>query len=87
MPPESGDRYTIRIGGDATAPVVVGHDNHVEVTNPQPGAGTEEPPAVPASGAGDSTMNNTASGHSTVYAAMHGDIHVHQDAPRDQPHG
>ncbi|MET8544331.1 hypothetical protein ABZW03_27365 [Kitasatospora sp. NPDC004799] len=85
MPAESGDRYTVRIGGDATAPIVVGHDNHVEVTSPQPAAPGPEAGSGAGSGAGDSTMNNTASGHSTVYTAMHGDIHVHHEAGGERP--
>ncbi|WP_234347634.1 hypothetical protein [Streptomyces specialis] len=72
MPPPSasGDEYTIRIGGNASGPVVAGHDNHVEVHHPAPGP---QPEPVP------STQTNTAKDHGTVYAVTHGDMHIHHD--------
>jgi len=44
----SGDRHTVRIGGDAAGPVVVGRGNRVEVTHQaaQEPAGTTPAPAT-----------------------------------------
>jgi hypothetical protein len=58
------DRFTIRIGGDASGPVVAGHGNTVETHQPAP----------------ESTQTNTANEHATVFTVMHGDMHVHRDA-------
>ncbi|WP_405019935.1 hypothetical protein OHV05_26845 [Kitasatospora sp. NBC_00070] len=71
----AGDRYDIRIGGDAHGPVVVGRDNRVETT-PAPAAAAE--PESP-------TQNNTAGGHATLYTVMKGDIHIHQEPGADRP--
>ncbi|MFJ8439025.1 hypothetical protein [Kitasatospora griseola] len=66
----SGDRYDVRIGGDAHGPVVVGRDNRIE-SNPGPAAAAE---------AESPTQHNTASGHATLYTVMKGDLHIHHDA-------
>ncbi|MGX4733462.1 hypothetical protein [Kitasatospora griseola] len=68
MTAESGDRYDVRIGGDAHGPVVVGRDNRVE-TKPAAAAEPESP-----------TQHNTAGGHASLYTVMKGDLHVHHDA-------
>ncbi|BBC95989.1 hypothetical protein SRO_4813 [Streptomyces rochei] len=59
---------SIRIGGDASGPVVAGNDNRVEV-----------PQAAPE--AAGPVQNNTADGHGTVYTVMNGDLHVHHEPP------
>lgn len=63
------DRFTIRIGGDATGPVVAGHGNTVETHQPAEENKTPE-----------SAQTNTANEHGTVFTVMHGDLHVHRDA-------
>ena len=82
MATESGDRHTVRIGGDAAGPIVVGRDNRVEVTYPRAAAPDEPTPAPAPQDA--STQNNTASGHGTVYTVMKGDLHVHHQADGEQ---
>lgn len=71
-PARSGDQYNVRIGGDATGPVVVGGDNQVEVTNPAPpktdGASTP---------AADPGQHNIARDHGTLYSGQHGELHIH----------
>lgn len=68
-----GDRFTIRIGGDASGPVVAGHGNIVETHQP-----AEDETATPGS-----SQTNTANEHGTVFTVMHGDLHVHRDAEAD----
>ncbi|WP_371477561.1 hypothetical protein [Kitasatospora sp. NBC_00315] len=83
----SGDRHSVRIGGDAHGPVVVGRDNRVEATSaPRDNADGPSPdaaatPSGDAQGppSGTSTQNNTAGGHGTLYAVMKGDLHVHHE--------
>ncbi|MFF8989831.1 hypothetical protein ACF09H_07735 [Streptomyces sp. NPDC014983] len=65
-------RHSVRIGGDASGPVVAGNDNRVEVHQDGPGADPE---------AAGPTQNNTAEGHGTVFTVMNGDLHVHHEAP------
>ncbi|WP_328330051.1 MULTISPECIES: hypothetical protein [unclassified Streptomyces] len=72
----SGDEFTVRIGGDVSGPVVVGHDNHVEVHQPAPAT-----PPLPEPDPATSTQTNTAKDHGTVYAVTNGDMHIHQDGP------
>ncbi|CAM3169466.1 MULTISPECIES: hypothetical protein [Streptomyces] len=67
MTSSSGGRFTIRIGGDASGPVVAGHDNHVEVHG-DGGEGRE---------GGGPTQSNAAHDHGTVYTVMNGELHVH----------
>ncbi|KUJ66228.1 hypothetical protein ACZ90_39285 [Streptomyces albus subsp. albus] len=67
MASEEGDRFTIRIGGDASGPVVAGHDNRVEVHQTQP----DPQPSGP-------HMTNTANDQATVYTVQNGQIHIHQ---------
>ncbi|WP_441247049.1 hypothetical protein [Kitasatospora sp. McL0602] len=78
MPSTSGDRFTVRIGGNVAGPVVVGHDNQVEVNHPNP-------EAAPAPAPESSTLNTTAEGHATAYSVMNGDLHVHHDSPEPPP--
>jgi hypothetical protein len=88
MATQSGDRHTVRIGGDAAGPVVVGRGNHVEVTHPATTVPDEASPTpTPADGTGapqppgpdtGSTQNNTASGHSTIYTVMNGELNIHR---------
>ncbi|MFF9345869.1 hypothetical protein [Streptomyces sp. NPDC014734] len=79
-------RNTIRIGGDASGPVVAGDGSRVEVRH----APADPAPADTASadnGAADTaladtapTQNNTAKGHGTLFAVLEGDVHVHHEA-------
>lgn len=74
MTSSSGGRFTIRIGGDASGPVVAGHDNLVEVHG-DGGEGRE---------GGGPTQSNAAHDHGTVYTVMNGELHVHPyTAPQD----
>lgn len=68
----AGDQFTIRIGGDASGPVVAGHGNRVETHEPQTEAAPADEPRRP-----DATQTNTAHEHGTVYTVMNGDMHVH----------
>lgn len=75
----SGDRYAIRIGGDAAGPVVAGHDIHVEVR--QPAAVTQDG-AVGVSGtSSDPTTKqvNTARDRASAFTVMNGEMHIHHD--------
>ncbi|MFE2140611.1 hypothetical protein ACFXA3_02435 [Streptomyces sp. NPDC059456] len=72
----SGDEFTIRIGGDVSGPVVVGHDNHVEVHR---SASACVPRTVPEAEPVKSTQTNTAKDEGTVYAVTNGDMHIHHD--------
>jgi hypothetical protein len=72
----SGDEITIRIGGDASCPVIAGHHNHVEVHHPAPAS-----QLAPGSEPVTSTQTNTAKDHGTVYAVTNGDMHIHDDRP------
>ncbi|OKJ09170.1 hypothetical protein [Kitasatospora sp. CB01950] len=72
MATRSGDRYDVRIGGDAHGPVVVGRDNRVEAP-----AAPDTPPESPTE---SPTQNNTAGGHASLYTVMKGDLHVHHEA-------
>lgn len=88
QPPRSGDKFSVSIGGDASGPVVVGRDNHVEVHQPAPVSVPEpeptSPPAPePAPEAAASTQTNTAKDHGTVYAVTGGDMHIHQVPDED----
>ncbi|GCD93091.1 hypothetical protein [Embleya hyalina] len=75
----AGDRYSIRIGGDASGPVVAGHDIHIETARSEPSAARVDEPS------GD-TQTNTAEDHATVYAVMDGEQHIHHHHPRAHPH-
>ncbi|WP_234313614.1 hypothetical protein [Streptomyces sp. NBRC 109706] len=66
----SGDELTIRIGGNASGPVVAGHWNHVEAHQPAPTSPPEPQPAL-------ATQTNTAQDHGTVNAVTNGDMHIH----------
>ncbi|MET7303183.1 hypothetical protein [Embleya sp. NPDC005575] len=68
----SGERFTVRIGGDASGPVVVGHDIRVEVHEAKPGT-----PAAQEDEAPGSTQTNTAEDHATINSVMHGEQHIH----------
>ncbi|WP_078500707.1 hypothetical protein [Wenjunlia vitaminophila] len=70
MPPSTGDQYTIRIGGDASGPVVAGHDNQVEVH--QPGESDADAGA---------TQKTTVRDHGTSYTVMRGELNIHHGAP------
>lgn len=90
QPPCSGIKFTVSIGGDASGPVVVGRDNHVEVhqsapmPEPEPEPVPASPPASqPAPDAAASTQTNTAKDHGTVYAVTGGDMHIHQVPDED----
>ncbi|MFF8281761.1 hypothetical protein ACF06W_03455 [Streptomyces albus] len=74
MTSSSGGRFTIRIGGDASGPVVAGHDNHVEVHG-DGGEGRESGP----------TQSNAAHDHGTVYTVMNGELHVHPYTTSQNP--
>ncbi|WP_052851485.1 hypothetical protein [Streptomyces avicenniae] len=64
----SGDRYTISIGGDASGPVVAGHDITVG------GRASDEQDAGPGP-----AQTTTAREHGTAYTVMEGELHVHHD--------
>ncbi|MCX4693666.1 hypothetical protein [Streptomyces sp. NBC_01408] len=81
MPSAAGDRFTIRIGGDASAPVVAGHHNHVEVHRAAEPAVADEPGQAPGA-----TQTNTASDHASVYTVMNGELHIHQYEDQPAPH-
>jgi hypothetical protein len=70
-------RNTIRIGGNASGPVVAGNDNRVEVRQAAPESAAED---------GGPAMTNTAKDHGTVYAVMNGEMHVHHEA-QEAPEG
>ncbi|WTW99566.1 hypothetical protein OG216_42255 [Streptomycetaceae bacterium NBC_01309] len=90
----AGDRFVVRIGGDATGPLVVGSGNRVEIHQAAPDSapgsagepGPESPPAAEPDAAtpreAEPTQVNTANDHGTVYTVMEGDMHIHHDAPR-----
>ncbi|MFI1797853.1 hypothetical protein ACH427_10900 [Streptomyces sp. NPDC020379] len=84
--PSQGDRNTIRIGGDASGPVVAGHDNHVEIHHAPPAIGTGSAPDEPPDATGSAQIN-TADGHGTVFTVMNSDMHVHDDATRTPQDG
>ncbi|WP_369205797.1 hypothetical protein [Streptomyces sp. PU-14G] len=78
MAPPPDNRYSVRIGGDASGPVVAGHDNHVEV---------QQAPAADASAEGGNTPNtqtNTANDNASVYTVMNGELHIHQTEGTDR---
>lgn len=78
-----GDRFTVRIGGDASGPVVAGHGNHVEVHQELPGAGSGDTPAPEQPAPGPATQTNTAKDHASVFTVMNGEMHIHQgDGPQ-----
>lgn len=87
MTPASGDRFTISVGGDASGPVVAGHDNHVEVGRPPadvpPGSSPDREEQAPGH-----TQTNTANDHGSVFTVMNGEMHIHQDdnsrTPREE---
>ncbi|MGW0732270.1 hypothetical protein [Streptomyces sp. NPDC002851] len=77
MTKSSGDRFTIRIGGDANGPVVAGHENQVEVHKPQSEPQSEpRPPADEDSG---SIQENVAKDNAALYTVQNGELHVHHD--------
>ncbi|MFF2810452.1 hypothetical protein ACFVT2_25440 [Streptomyces sp. NPDC058000] len=80
MAPAAGDRFTIRIGGDASGPVVAGHENHVEVHQDPPDARTGSTPAQEEQPPGP-TQTNTAKDHASVFTVMNGELHIHHDGP------
>ncbi|MFC0597451.1 hypothetical protein [Streptomyces palmae] len=94
MPPTPGDQISIRIGGDASAPVVAGHRNQVEVHQSppaeQPGP-PEQPGAAgeaatqPARPAGSTRMTNTANDQASVFSVMNGELHIHHAQPPTTP--
>ncbi|MEU8968391.1 hypothetical protein AB0D11_03795 [Streptomyces monashensis] len=73
-------RNTIRIGGDASGPVVAGDDNRVEVRRvaPEP---APEPAAEPVPADNGPTQINTAEDNGTLFTVMNGELHVHQHGP------
>lgn len=82
MTKSSGDRFTISIGGDANGPVVAGHENQVEVHQPQ-----SESPALAPALTGDesgSTQKNVAKDNASLYTVQNGELHIHHDGgPRE----
>ncbi|QKW10096.1 hypothetical protein HUT18_30425 [Streptomyces sp. NA04227] len=84
MASASGDRYSIRIGGDAAGPVVAGNENRVEVHQSEPATSAdgaragEQEPAAP-------SQTNTAKDHSSLYTVMNGEMHIHRDASPQAP--
>ncbi|GAB3444209.1 hypothetical protein GCM10027570_13380 [Streptomonospora sediminis] len=71
MNPKPGNRNSIRIGGDASAPVVAGNGNIVEVSD---GQGTSEAAGqLPLHG-----QRNKAEDRGSVFAVTHGDMHIQQ---------
>ncbi|WP_330332620.1 hypothetical protein OHS33_24850 [Streptomyces sp. NBC_00536] len=79
--PPDNRQVTIRIGGDASGPVIVGDRNRVETREP-----AQESPGEEAK----SEQRNTAKDHGTVYAVTQGDMHVHHtgaplEAQEDPP--
>ncbi|MET9857981.1 hypothetical protein ABZY93_01445 [Streptomyces smyrnaeus] len=80
MRPAPGDSFSVRIGGDASGPVVAGHDNHVEVHRPADGSTPSGDPAD-----GGPTQTNTADGNSTMYTVMNGELHVHHENESGEP--
>ncbi|WKX73164.1 hypothetical protein [Streptomyces sp. XD-27] len=84
MAPASGDQYTIRIGGDASGPVVAGRGNRVDVRQTPPGTPSGAPSgAEPESTPGDESQapgpvqTNTANDHGSVFTVMNGEMHIH----------
>ncbi|SOD62566.1 hypothetical protein SAMN06297387_106143 [Streptomyces zhaozhouensis] len=75
MTATQNDRRSVRIGGDAHGPVVVGDGNHVSTQGPPPPPTPEPVDGAAASG----TQTNTAHQHGTVYAVTGGDMHIHQN--------
>ena len=80
----SGDRITIRVGGNASGPIVVGDRNRVEAHQPGPDpaappAGAPDPGPDPGPEPSGRTQTNTADGHASLYTVMNGDMHVHHD--------
>ncbi|MFF2377814.1 hypothetical protein ACFVUW_25845 [Streptomyces xiamenensis] len=74
MADSTGDHFSISVGGDASGPVVAGHDNTVEVHRAaEPEAGAE--PA----------QTTTVRDHGTAYTVMKGELHIHQDAGARPP--
>lgn len=80
MTSASGDRFAIRIGGDASGPVVAGRENHIEVHHGQPDSQVD---SVPSGGRQNprSTQTNTANDHGTVCTVMNGELHIHHNSP------
>ncbi len=78
MASTSGDRFAIRIDGDAAGPVVAGHGNHIEAHQAQPEAqGTSVSPGGRQNPR--STQTNTANDHGTAFTVMNGEMHIHHD--------
>ncbi|MFJ3725302.1 hypothetical protein ACIPYQ_22390 [Streptomyces sp. NPDC090045] len=88
-----GDRFTIRIGGDASGPVVAGHENHVEIHQdrpPTPAGDIASPDTDTDTDTGTGTgadQINTANDHGTVYTVMQGDLHIHHEGSGEAPEG
>ena len=83
MSSASGDRYSIRIGRDAYAPVVAGHDNVVETPPAQ-----SEPIHEDEDRALGASQRNSAKDHGTVFAVTHGDMHIYRrddDSEKPEP--
>ncbi|MFB4195399.1 hypothetical protein [Streptomyces carpaticus] len=81
MSSPAGDRFTIRIGGDASGTVVAGHENRVEIHHSpeQPETATE-----PDRETGPS-QTTTVRDHGTAYTVMKGELHIHADPPARPP--
>ncbi|MBH5333387.1 hypothetical protein IHE55_00635 [Streptomyces pactum] len=77
MTSPTGDQYTVKIGGDASGPVVVGRDNHVEVHQDRPEAGSGGTPSEAQPPPGPTTQTNTAKDHASLFTVMNGELHVH----------
>ncbi|MBV2364495.1 hypothetical protein [Streptomonospora nanhaiensis] len=76
MSEPTGGRYSVSIGGDASGPVVAGHDNTLEITERRDtaeGAATDPGTRY--------AQDNRAADRGTVFAVSHGDMHVHQTPP------
>lgn len=77
-----GDRYHVRIGGDAAGPVVVGHHNDIRATGPGPeGGAPDQAEEAEESAAARSTQTSTARDNGTVYAVANGDMHIYHHEP------
>ncbi|MEU4656705.1 hypothetical protein AB0G32_22655 [Streptomyces sp. NPDC023723] len=70
---QPGSNNSVRIGGDAHGPVVVGDGNRVDARPPGPAA----QPAGP-------VMNNTADQGATVYAVLNGNQYLGPDETQQQ---
>ncbi|GAB2915199.1 MULTISPECIES: hypothetical protein [unclassified Streptomyces] len=78
MPSSAGDQYTIRIGGDASGPVVAGRGNQVKVHR----TGEAEPDSTVDA---DAAQRTNVEGHGIAYTVMRGELNIHHDAPGRSP--